>query len=419
MKKFSLDREDFALFLFHSRVGVRLALRVVFPLFAAIFALYYILGPEFVYSLMTAFVSNGLPASGIFSAVISLTIAGIAARRVCLGLEGWIRHLPAASQTHRRLAGVAIFIAQLPILIIMAVLASIASLKSGVPVAMYILGLPLLGSASALFVLPVEGKIIARPLAALACVFVSSGKWQFILGGIIMIAISDFFSRALYTKKRRTGFKSIFKGASLMAVISWRALRLRILFPFLLSLMVLGATILFLANNSLNPRAFTRAIFFGGALSMVVFCAWLADMLASRRPPWAWARSLPWASEKRIAADFCFIGLHTVPLLILVAIMNLKSALPLAVSLPLLVVQASGAMRQVAERRTGSYGLVLLNGTLGALSLSLIPLISLVFLALTPLAFKIAAEKEKNQKVSLWLELHHLAAGDPLSWSQR
>jgi len=82
-------------------------------------------------------------------------------------------------------------------------------------------------------------------------------------------------------------------------------------------------------------------------------------------------------------------------------------------------VQASGAMRQVAERRTRSYGLVLLNGTLWALSLSLIPLISLVFLALTPLAFKIAAEKEKNQKVSLWLELHHLAAGDPLSWSQR
>jgi hypothetical protein len=28
-----------------------------------------------------------------------------------------------------------------------------------------------------------------------------------------------------------------------------------------------------------------------------------------------------------------------------------------------------------------------------------------------------AAERERRQKVSRWLELHHLAAGDPQSWS--
>ena len=28
-----------------------------------------------------------------------------------------------------------------------------------------------------------------------------------------------------------------------------------------------------------------------------------------------------------------------------------------------------------------------------------------------------AAERERAQKVSKWLELHHLAVGDPQSWS--
>jgi hypothetical protein len=30
-----------------------------------------------------------------------------------------------------------------------------------------------------------------------------------------------------------------------------------------------------------------------------------------------------------------------------------------------------------------------------------------------------AAARERRQKVSLWMERHHLAAGDPYSWSGR
>jgi hypothetical protein len=35
-----------------------------------------------------------------------------------------------------------------------------------------------------------------------------------------------------------------------------------------------------------------------------------------------------------------------------------------------------------------------------------------------PLILKYAVEGEQSQKVSRWLELHHLAAGDSLSWSK-
>jgi len=34
-----------------------------------------------------------------------------------------------------------------------------------------------------------------------------------------------------------------------------------------------------------------------------------------------------------------------------------------------------------------------------------------------PWAARAAAERERRQKVSRWLALHHLAAGDPQSWS--
>jgi hypothetical protein len=38
-------------------------------------------------------------------------------------------------------------------------------------------------------------------------------------------------------------------------------------------------------------------------------------------------------------------------------------------------------------------------------------------LALTPISIWHAAELEKRREISRWHELHHLAAGDPMSWS--
>ena len=45
------------------------------------------------------------------------------------------------------------------------------------------------------------------------------------------------------------------------------------------------------------------------------------------------------------------------------------------------------------------------------------PIVGLLAVLLAPLALRAAAERERRQKVSRWLELHHLAAGDPQSWS--
>ena len=46
----------------------------------------------------------------------------------------------------------------------------------------------------------------------------------------------------------------------------------------------------------------------------------------------------------------------------------------------------------------------------------LMDFLAVLFLALAPIAARYAAGLERCQEISRWHELHHLAAGDPLSW---
>ena len=74
-------------------------------------------------------------------------------------------------------------------------------------------------------------------------------------------------------------------------------------------------------------------------------------------------------------------------------------------------------MRRAPERRTGASGEILMEGLLLAAAVALIPWISILAPFAAPWAVRAAAERDRKQKVSRWLELHHLAAGDPQSWS--
>jgi len=115
-------RPALAFFRFHLSVGIRIAIKTITPLVALIFAVYYIFRIEFFVLLAQALLidSENLVSALFFSAV-SLGTAAIAAPRICLGLTGWIRHLPLSSQTNRRLAGLAIFAALIPVLVFLAI----------------------------------------------------------------------------------------------------------------------------------------------------------------------------------------------------------------------------------------------------------------------------------------------------------
>ena len=419
MKVIKSDAPAKAVFLFHLHVGTRLALRIFIPVVSIFFALYYLLRAELFNSLMAQILDGGFLLSGITTTFICLIVASFASRRICLGLNGWIRHLPLEGKIHRRMAGIAIFIAQIPILAILAGLAVIAIQLYQVPAAPFIAGLPFVGLSCGLWVLPVKRKLITRSLAALAAIGFSSNYWEFLAGGILLLVVADRISGPLVRKKKHSQPSRLFKGKFLVSTINWRALRLRPFVPYLLSLPFLGAAQLFIANNKPSPLLAEQMIRFGGALGQVLFCSIFANILASRRPPWPWIRSLPWTANTRIVWDSCFIGLHAFPLVVLLGTMNLKSMLPLALSLPLLASYSAYSMRHESGSAMGASGKVLLLGTFASLLLCLIPWSSLCFLALTPIAFHKAIKAEKHQKVSQWLELHHLAAGDSLSWRER
>jgi len=407
-----------AFFVFHLNVGTRLAIRKLAVVLGIAFAVYYLFWPQLFHSLFASLIQARSLMTGFISTVISLSIAGMAAPRVFHGLDGWIRHLPSSSKIQRRMAIVAVFMAQLPVLIVLAVLSIFACRISGFFPTSYLVGLPILGLASALCIMPTKRKMITRPLAVIACVFSTSSHWWLVFGSIILLITTDITSGPLSPTRRRSRFHKALKGSLLNVTISWRALRLRLFIPYLLSLLVLGITALFLLNNVFDFSLSIKAVRFGGALSIALLYGIVANTLATRRPPWPWARSLPWSARERIFIDSFFLSLHTIPLLILVALMNLKAIWPLIISLPVFTLFASQAIRRAPEDRMGASGRILLVGVLGALSVSLLYFISLLFLALTPLVLEYAVKEEQRQKVSRWLELHHLAAGDSLSWKK-
>jgi hypothetical protein len=414
------NRPALAFFRFHLSVGIRMAIKIITPLVALIFALYYIFRIEFFVLLAQAlFVDIGNLVSALFFSAVSLGTAAIAAPRICLGLTGWIRHLPLSSQTNRRLAGLAIFAALIPVLVFLAVPHIILLKNLEIPLTIHVLGFPFLGLASALCVLPVQRKRLARPLAVAACLLSVMGKWPLLLAGVLAIVVCDLVSGPLLPVRKRPHFHGGLKGYLLYATISWRALKLRFLASYIFALLVIGASALFISNNSFNPYLSTKALLFGGALSLAIVCAGTGSILASRRPSWPWARSLPWSARQRIVMDSLFLGVHAIPLLVLVAIINISAAAPLALSLPLLTIHTSLVIRRSSEYRMGVSGKIFMLGLPGSFLITLLPFISFFYLASAPLALKYAIKEERCQKVSRWLELHHLAAGDSLSWSKQ
>ena len=428
---------------FHLAVGTRLALRKLAPILAAAFAAYYLLRPELFNAVFAALLDRGSLLMGLVSSILSLSVAAMTAPPICLGLNGWIRHLPARGLTHRRLACIAIFLAQIPILLVLATLALIAFMVYKSPPFLYVSGLPILGLAAGLSVLPVKHNYLSKPLAFAACVLSVSGHWFFIISAMLLFIIADLTAGPLIRPRKSLRYqksqkprkpispqipitvqngieaKKTISSSFICLTIAFRALRLRSLLAYLPPLFIIGMTSIFLSNNTLTPLQISRGVIFGGTLSTAVFCALAAHLLAVRRPPWPWGRSLPWSASHRILTDTVLIGALTLPLIVIISFIESSALWPVVASLLPLAAFAALMIRPAFLYPMGALGRALLIGTVVSIIVCLLPAISLIFLASTPVILKFAAAEERNQKVSAWLEMHHLAAGDSLSWSRQ
>jgi hypothetical protein len=402
---------------FHFAVGARLAMRALVPMIAAAFGAGMLLGTDFLTSFAhVLFGARSSGGSAVLIAAMFLGSAVEAAPRICRGLGGWMRHLPVSGLAHRRAASLAIAIAQMPLLLGLLFLACYASLA---PAALLedALKLAVTALAAALCATPVERRWWSLPLALIAAVLAGSAGWGALGLAVILLAAADLLAGPL----ARSGAPAVHlsrrsDGRLIELRIAWRALGSSLFGALALGLLPVGAAFAFTAHNTLAPEHVRLAARLGAGLAMTLVLAQMAEALAVRRPAWPWSRSLPWSAAQRVRSDAVLLGLHALPLALVAARISPAALATLAI-LPLLAVRAAGAMRRAPERRTGAAGEILLEGALLASLVALLPWTALLALAGAPWAVRAAAERDRQQKVSRWLELHHLAAGDPQSWS--
>jgi len=320
----------FAFLRFHLNVGARLAAKILAPLISVFFAALYLFKIDFFIVLVRALlVDSHFIVSGLIYSAIMVGTSRMISPRICLGLNGWIRHLPLKSRSNRRLALISIFIAQMPVLLSLSLPTLLLSNSLGINPAVYFAGLPVLGLSSALFILPIQNSVFIKPFVLGACILSASGNWMMLIVGVFLFVICDLLSGPLETGKKRQQFGKVKKGVWLGFFIVWRALKWRLGFPYILSIFTLSLARIFVQNNDLSPELSSKIFLFGGACSVVVFCAFLAHMLAVRRPPWPWSRSLPWSSRQRVLMNVGYMAALVTPLLLMAFVMERKTFFPL------------------------------------------------------------------------------------------
>jgi hypothetical protein len=416
---------------FHLRVGARLAMVAMVPAIAAAVGVAAFLRPDFLRDAARVLFGrrSQLDAAALVVGV-ALLVAGRVAPRVCAGVSGWLRHLPAAGATHRRAAAAAIAVAQLPPLVLLAGMIGLALASGAAPpgvAACRWAGLPVAALAAAVAALPVRRRWAAAPLALAGGLLAGLGSWAALLAALPLVALADLAAGPLRSPRAgvRPWFAERWMGRfALGARIAWRAVGWRrAAGAAALAVAPWVVTLLFVANNPLPPPYPTRAALPGGSVAMALVLAVLAGGLAVRRPVWPWARSLPWSAARRILDDAVLLGAAALVVVAFGAWLAPAAAAPLAGTaplvaiVPLLALRAAAAIRRPAASRLGAAGELLPQALLLGGVVTLLPWIVVPLAAALPWAWRAAARRERDQKASLWLARHHLAAGDSHSWT--
>lgn len=405
-----------ALLLFYLRAGTRVAIKSFAPLFCAIIAAIILnMYPAELIANLARGLFRERPAFGdiVPFAVLGFALPLLGAPRIVRGCSDWLRHLPVTSSGLRRGVTLGLLAVELPLVVGVICLAAVAR-DLGMAVGSRLAQIGVFFVAAAFSAVPVKRQWLATPLSLAAGVMALRGLSSALAAAGLLAAV-DLAAGPLRQPGRsarswsEAGFWFHFQ-------LVWRALGWRIAGPYLSGIAALAATELFLANNTLPNSLAAAAGRFGGTVALALFMFGVAAQVAARRPAWAWARSLPWSSSRRIRSDALFLALHALPLTATLAFIALPAVLPVLAVLPLLALRAAAHMRYLHERRSGGLAPAV-EGFLAASLLALLPWVSYLALAGTVPAFFVAQEAERRFKATGWRELRPTASGDPQSWS--
>jgi len=411
------------------KAGIRVGLRTLAPVVAGAVAVSVMYGSPMVVVLMARslfFPPVAAVAPAVLAVLLTGTVAATSVPRLTLGLAGWIRHLPATAIAHRRSVTAGLAVVQMPVLAIVVLggLAAVAAHSStAIP---RLLGILPLAWASSLTVLRVR-RGWTRALSAAAAVAAWVGSWWMLLAALGLLGAAEALAGPLDLDGRRQGSafgpgtatttSGVRPPGRLWLTMARRALGWKIAGGWAAAVVALVPAVLFIRNNTLLPTYEVAAMRLAGVLAIVLVTAVVSESLFKLRPPWPWVRSLPWSAARRAGYDAALLGVAALPVVLAVAAIESAATIPVLLAVPIISLRGAAAIREAPSLAFGAAGLLLTEGSIAAALVSLLPWTSLLLLALTPVGLWLAAERERRQDVSRWHELHHLAAGDSISWS--
>jgi hypothetical protein len=360
-------------------------------------------------------------------AAVCAALVSVAVPRVTLGVNGWMRSLAATGAMNRRAATVALAASQAFAIVVAIAACFVTPLAYHVPVSLSkILTLPLIVLSVAMALLPVE-RVAGRAVAAIALALAIPGTWTFAALSVVALVIADRVSGAIVPSRRRARLLAkrhdarIFRERPSLVQwisISWSALPVASVLgaALLPAVIVLFGYFIVRHNPHLPAPSVFRTIRITGSLAVATFAATLAQVMLRVRPTWAWARSLPWSSTNRVAADGVALGLPLFLVPALLAPLAPMHALAVAATIPAIAVAGSTALRGGAGRHTGAAGETFVIALGASLAIAMSALAAIPVLLLVPMLVRLGARRERRSRVTRWLELQHDAVGDP-AWS--
>ncbi len=408
-----------ALFRFHLATAAPVALRAAAPLVAGLTAAVTLAPspPAALAAIVMALVGSDTSATAtLMILVVTAVVAAAVVRRCTIGLAGWARSLPAGDLSHRLTLCAAVVAATSPFAVVAAVIAAGAGLPldpSRVP------GLALAGGAGAIAALPVRRRVLAAPVALAAAWAALDLGWAGVAGGMATTAAAIVIGGPLELARRPRRIGAAMRRGRLQPWIAARAAGWRVVGPAAAAAATLLAGAAFLTNNELSAAVAEAATRGAGVASVAVLCAGLAEILAQRRPTWPWARSLPTSASGRVLEDAFLLAVPATAAAASTLFLMPAATPEVIASVPAIALLAAGAMRRAAERSSGASGEVLAGGLLAAAWIALLAPVAWVLLLAAPLLLRWACDRDRRLRVSSWLERHHLAAGDPLAWSDQ
>jgi hypothetical protein len=395
-----------ALWRFHVATGARIALRASVPL-AGLFVIAIGMSPypgATLARLAAVTAADRPPAVFVLvMTALAVSMAAWGVPRLVSGADGWIRSLPAGRTARRRGLAAGLATAAAPLAVVGGAVLVGAGVAQGTWNPARAAALIPLAFGAAYAVLPGR-RFLAAPLGLAGAVVAISAGWREVGIGAVLVVAADLTAGGDASPGRRTQVRDSGRAAASWR-IALRASRSGIPAAWAAAAIPLLAEALFIANNDLPASLESLGARLGVASAVVLCLATIADRLAVHRPPWPWARSLPWTSRERVSADAMFLGAVALPVLLAGGLIDPVSASLAAAALPLAATHAAGSIR---SRRDGPAAIslaIIFPGLLGALAFALMPWLTFVALASTPVALRAAARREAALDVGRWRPL--------------